>query len=37
MNPNLVESMLSPDPNHWILYNNAKSQSYLWTFPILNH
>jgi hypothetical protein len=27
MNPNLVESMLSPDPNHRILHNIAKSQS----------
>jgi hypothetical protein len=25
MNPNLVESKLSPDPNHRILYNIAKS------------
>jgi hypothetical protein len=37
MNPNLVESMLSPDPNHRILYNIAKSRSYLWTLPILNN
>jgi hypothetical protein len=36
MNPNLIESMLSPDPNHRILYNIAKSQSCLWTLPILN-
>jgi hypothetical protein len=35
MNLNLVESMLSPDPNHRILYNFAKSRSYLWTLPIL--
>jgi hypothetical protein len=25
MNPNLIESMLSPDPNHRIIYNIAKS------------
>jgi hypothetical protein len=36
MNPNLVESMLSPDPNLRILYNIAKSRSWLWTLPILN-
>jgi hypothetical protein len=36
MNPNLIESMLSPDRNHRILYNIAKSQSCLWTLPILN-
>jgi hypothetical protein len=36
MNPNLIESMLSPDPNHRILYNIAKSRSSLWTLPILN-
>jgi hypothetical protein len=36
MNPNLVESMLSPDPNHRILYNIAKSRYYLWTLLILN-
>jgi hypothetical protein len=35
MNPNLVESMLSPDPNHRILYNIAKSRSCLWTLSIL--
>jgi hypothetical protein len=35
MNPNLVKSMLSPDPNHRILYNIAKSRSCLWTLLIL--
>jgi hypothetical protein len=35
MNPNLVEFKLSPNPNHRILYNIAKSWSFLWTLPIL--
>jgi hypothetical protein len=33
MNPNLVESMLSFDPNHRILYNIAKYWSYFMGFP----
>jgi hypothetical protein len=36
MNPNLAESMLSSDPDHRILYNIAKSRSFLWTLLILN-
>jgi hypothetical protein len=36
LNPNLIKFMLSPDPNHRILHNIAKSRSCLWTLPILN-
>jgi hypothetical protein len=32
MNLNLVESILSPDPNHRILYNIAKSRSLFMDF-----
>jgi hypothetical protein len=32
MNPNLIESMLSPDPNHRILYNIEKSWSKFMDF-----
>jgi hypothetical protein len=32
MNLNQVESMLSPDLNHRILYSNVESRSFLWIF-----